>query len=284
MAERQVFASAFARLNCYRSGGQKWGGIVDLKSILERKWRNFVLSCEDKILTVQLNTEGFERNDFNGAVIAELAELAVLLHRNIEFNVVLLCGRADVFSAGSDPQDFRSRFSAPTLLERRRDVMPGADMIEAWSKIEAITIAAIDGRCRGAACVLSIVCDFRIMGEGVEFFFPEVPNGMILGWGAIPRLTALVGPSRCKQMVMFGDAIDAKTSADWGLADEIAPAGEALAVGKRWAQKIAQLPALAVRMTKESVDTHSTALQAMSATADRNRYLLAGQVRVGLMS
>ena len=82
------------------------------------------------------------------------------------------------------------------------------------------TIAAIDGRCRGAASVLAVHCDFRIMGEGVEFFFPEVPAGMILGWGAISRLVALCGPSRTKQMVLFGEFLDAKTCANWGLADE----------------------------------------------------------------
>lgn len=256
---------------------------MKVDQILEHEWRNFNLSFDDRILTVRLDTEGFERNDFNAAVIDELADLADLLHRNIEINVVLLCGRSDVFSAGSDPKAFERRFSAQTLLERRRDVMPGADMVEAWSKIEAITIAAMDGRCRGAASVLSVACDFRIMGEGVEFFFPEVPNNMILGWGAIPRLTALAGPSRCKQMVMFGEFLDAATCANWGIADGIAPAGKAAVVGRRWAEKVTRLPPLAVRMTKEAIDSYSTALHGMAATADRNRYLLAGHVRSGLM-
>lgn len=251
--------------------------------IVGRKWRNFRLSLEDKILTVRLQTEGFERNDFNAAVIDELGELAGLLHRNTDFNVVLLCGRPDVFSAGTDGKAFEKRFSADTLLERRRDTMPGADMVEAWGKIEAVTIAAIDGRCRGAASVMSVNCDFRIMGQGVEFFFPEVPAGMILGWGAIPKLVTLAGASRTKQMVLFGEFLNAETCQAWGLADELAPAGEAEAVARRWAEKVAKLPALAVRMTKEAVDSYSTALNALYNSADRNRYLLAGHVRAGLM-
>lgn len=249
---------------------------MKLQEILERQWRNFNLSFDNKILTVQLDTEGFERNSFNRAVIIELTELAVLLRRNPEINVVLLCGHSDVFSEGSDPNDFSSRFSAPTLLEKRHDVMPGPDMVEAWQKIEAITIAAMDGRCRGAACVLSISCDFRIMGQGVEFHFPEVPHGMTLGWGTIPRLTDLVGPARCKQLVLFGDFTSAETCASWGLADEVAPAGEALKVGRRWAERVAQMPPLSVRMTKETIDTYSTALHGLGATADRDRYLMAG--------
>lgn len=256
---------------------------MKIEDILAQGWKHFNLSLDDRILTVQLDTKGFENNDFNAEVIDELKRLGVLLHRNIDINVVLLCGRSNVFSAGTARDAFNLRFSAPTLLERRHDVMPGADMSEAWSKIEAITIAAIDGRCRGAASVLSVACDFRIMGEGVEFFFPEVPNGMILGWGAIPRLVELAGPSRTKQMVLFGEFLSAATCEKWGLADEIAPAGEAHAVARRWAEKVTRLPALAVRMTKEAVDAYSTALHAMSNVADRNRYLLAGHIRAGLM-
>lgn len=254
---------------------------MKLQDICERKWRNFNITFGDGILSVQLDTEGFAKNDFNAAVIDELAELARGLHRNTEVNAVLLCGRSDVFSAGSDSSAFRERFTAGSMLERRRDVMPGADMVEAWGRIEAITIAAIDGRCRGAASVLAVNCDFRIMGEGTEFFFPEVPHGMILGWGAIARLVALAGPSRVKQMVLFGEALDAQKCAAWGLADEIAPAGEAEAVGRQWARKVADLPPLAVRMTKEAVDSLSTAFDSFFAAADRNRYLLAGHTITG---
>ncbi len=256
---------------------------MKLQDIIEQKWRNFNLSFDDKILTVQIDTEGFERNNFDATVINELAELARLLQRNTELNVVLLSGKSNVFSEGSEAGAFAKRFSAPTLLERRRDTMPGADMVDAWSKIEAITIAAMDGRVRGAASVLSVNCDFRIMGEAVEFFFPEVPHGMILGWGAIARLIALAGPSRVKQMVIFGEFLDAATCEKWGLADEIAPAGKAAEVGRRWAEKVTRLPPLAVRMTKEAVDSYSAALNAMFASADRNRYLLAGHARVGLI-
>ena len=259
------------------------GGAVKIDEILNQGWQHFNLSLDNKILTVQLDTKGFERNDFDASVIDELRQLGVLLHRNIDINVVLLCGRSDVFSFGSDPKAFKLRFSPETMLERRHDVMPGADMAEAWSKIEAITIAAIDGRCRGAASVLSVACDFRIMGEGVEFFFPEVPNGMILGWGAIPRLVELAGPSRTKQMILFGEFLSATICEKWGLADEIAPAGESHIVAQRWAEKVTNLPPLAVRMTKEAIDTYSTALHASAAVADRNRYLVAGHIRAGLL-
>ena len=254
---------------------------MKIEEIVGREWRHFRLALDGRILTVQLATAGYERNDFDAGVISELADIAGMLHRNTEVDVVILTSAKDVFSAGTAPSAFAERFSAPTMLERRHDAMPGADMVEAWSKIEAITIAAIDGRCRGAASVLSVNCDFRIMGEGVEFFFPEVPAGMILGWNAISRLVALCGPSRTKQMVLFGEFLDAKTCDSWGLADEIAPAGEAHVVARRWAEKLAALPPLAVRMTKEAVDSHSTALDSMSSAADRYRYLLAAHVRLG---
>jgi enoyl-CoA hydratase len=252
-----------------------------IKDVASRVWRNFRLSLDRRILTVALEMEGSDRNDFNAQAIEELTELAHSLHRSTEIDVILLTGRSDVFSAGTNPAVFKERFAAGTLLERRRDTMPGADMVEAWGRIEAVTIAAIEGRCRGAASVLALHCDFRIMGDGVEFFFPEVPNGMILGWGAIPRLVALIGPARTKRLVMLGDPLDAATCKGWGLAEEATAKGESMSEALKLAQKLAKLPSLAVRMTKEAVDAHATAHNAAAISADRYRYLLAGHVRAG---
>ena len=55
------------------------------------------------------------------------------------------------------------------------------------------------------------------------------------------RLAARAGPSRVKQMVMFGEFLGAATCKKWGLADEIAPAGEAAEVGWPRQGRIARL-------------------------------------------
>ena len=127
----------------------------------------------------------------------------------------------------------------------------------------------------GAALVLS--CDFRVMGEGAYLRLPEVPLGMNMSWRSIPKIVALVGPSRAKQFVMFGEAVDAEKSLAWGFADEATPKREALAAARRWAAKVAALPPLPIRMTKEAVNAITAATAHASIYMDRDQYLLAAR-------
>ena len=151
--------------------------------------------------------------------------------------------------------------------------MAGPDLCRAWEEIEAVTIAAVEGYCIGGAAALVVACDFRVMGAEAYLRLPEVPLGMNMSWRSIPRIAALVGPSRTKQFVMFGEAIDAERCAAWGFADEVTAKGEALEGARRWAAKVAALPPLPIRMTKEAVNAVTAATAAASIYMDRDQYL-----------
>ena len=195
------------------------------------------------------------RNALNGELMEELTEAAALLRLRTDVRAVILTGaRTATSRPGRTCRPARQRLAQPSLIENRRAVMAGPDLCRAWREIEAVTIAAIEGYCIGGAAALVISCDFRVMGEGAYLRLPEVPLGMNMSWRSIPRIAALVGPSRAKQFVMFGEAVDAATCADWGFADEAVEKGAALAAAWRWADKVAALPPIPVRMTKEAVN------------------------------
>jgi enoyl-CoA hydratase/carnithine racemase len=108
---------------------------------------------------------------------------------------------------------------------------------------------------------------------------------MNMSWRTLPKLVALAGPSRAKQFVMFGEAADAQRCLAWGMADEIVESGEALAGARRWAEKVAALPPLPVRMTKEAISAISAATAQAGIYMDRDQYLLAsrsGDYREGI--
>ncbi len=115
------------------------------------------------------------------------------------------------------------------------------------------------------------------MGASAYMRLPEVPLGMNMSWRTLPRLVALVGPARAKRFVMFGEAADAAACLDWGMADEVVADGEALAAARRWAEKVAALPPLPVRMTKEAVSAIAAATAQASIYMDRDQYLLASR-------
>ncbi|MEO8113639.1 MAG: enoyl-CoA hydratase/isomerase family protein [Phenylobacterium sp.] len=244
----------------------------EVDRLFDAPWRHIAVTRREAIVEVALaRTEA--RNALNGALMEELTEAARLLRLRPDVQVVILTGAETYFSAGADLSGVEAR---PTgLLDARRAVMAGPDLCRAWEEIEAVTVAAIEGYCIGGGCALVAACDFRIMGEGSYFRLPEVPLGMNMSWRTLPRLVALAGPSRTKQLVMFGEAVDAAKCLAWGLADEVTPTGGSLAAARAWAEKLAALPPLPVRMTKEAVNAIAGATAHAAVHMDRDQFLLA---------
>jgi enoyl-CoA hydratase/carnithine racemase len=237
-------------------------------------WKFIKVSDLDGIIIVQIARPD-ARNALNSGLMAELTTFARHYRRTPTTRVVILTGQDRYFSAGVQLGAAQAAPSAPvSLLEQRSMAAAGPDLCKAWEEIEAITIAAIEGFCVGGACALVLACDFRIMGQGSFMRLPEVPLGMNMSWRTLPRLQSLIGLSRAKQMVLFGEPISAETSIHWGLADETCPQGEALNHAKAWAKKVAALPPIPVRMTKEALNAAANANADAVSFMDRDQFLL----------
>jgi enoyl-CoA hydratase/carnithine racemase len=241
--------------------------------VFDRLWANLVVTRNGPIATVALHRPE-ARNALNTSLMQELTEIARALRLRSDVLAVILTGGAQYFSAGADLGGVQSRTSAPTLMQTREQIALGPDMCRAWEEIEAVTLVAIEGYCIGGGCALAVACDFRIMGRRAYMRLPEVPLGINMSWRSIPRITTLAGPSRAKRFVMFGEPADADTCLSWGMADEVTETGGALTVAGDWARKVAALPPLPVRMTKEAVNATANAHHAATSFMDRDQYLL----------
>jgi enoyl-CoA hydratase/carnithine racemase len=244
-----------------------------MDELFDRTWTHIAVGRREAIAEVAL-ARPEALNALNALLMEELTEAARLLRRRTDILAAILTGADSYFSAGADLSASQARAAQPTLLEARRTVMAGPDLCAAWEEIEAVTIAAIEGYCIGGGSALAVSCDFRVMGASAYMRLPEVPLGMNMSWRTLPKLVALAGPSRAKQYVMFGEAADAQRCLAWGLADEVAEAGQALAAARRWADKVVALPPLPVRMTKEAIGAISAATAQASIYMDRDQYLL----------
>jgi enoyl-CoA hydratase len=240
--------------------------------LFDTPWRHIRVTRQDAWVEVRIDRPA-ARNALDTALMEELTEAARLMRLRTDFSAVILTGGESYFSAGADLNGSRERADL-TLIEARRSVMVGPDLCRAWDEIEAVTIAAVEGYCIGGACALALACDFRVLAEGAYMRLPEIPLGMNMSWRTLPRLAALCGPSRAKQFVMFGEKADAARCLDWGLADEVTAKGGALAAARAWAAKVAALPPLPVRMTKEAINAIAGAGAQASIYMDRDQFLL----------
>lgn len=241
----------------------------------ETKIGEFVRIARDGAIATVTMDRGDGRNAMSRQLILEMTEAARSFADDIETQAVIVTGKG-AFTAGADLKDpAMDRRRAPGLLERRQMIRIGPDLCDTWEKVEQLTICAIEKYCIGGGGALAAACDFRIMARSSHMRLPEIPLGMNMSWHAVPRLVSLIGPSRAKQFVIFGEKVEAAQALAWGLCDEVAPDGEALAHARKWAERIAKLPPNAVRMSKQSVNAAANALHAAVTYMDLDQYALA---------
>src|ERR1700761_2998297 len=232
------------------------------------------IARDGAVATVTLD-RGDGRNALSRQLILELTEAARSFADDLETQAVILTGAGGFTAAAALKDPALDRRKATGLLERRHMVRLGPALCDAWERVEQVTICAIEKFCIGGGAALAAACDFRIVGRGAHFRLPEIPLGMNMSWHAVPRLVSLIGPSRAKQLVIFGEKVEAAQALAWGLADAVADDGEARAAARRWAAKVAALPPNAVRMSKVSVNAAANALHHAVTYMDADQYALA---------
>ena len=219
---------------------------------------------------------GDGRNALSLALCRELTDAARSFDDDPDVSAVILAGAPTVFSLGADLTDAELRRSREArLAERRLAMQTGGRLCRAWEEIEAMTIAAIEGWCVGGGAALALACDLRVAGADARFYVPEIERGMNLQWGAVPRLTRLVGPARAKRVAVLAEKLDAARAEQWGLVDECVPAGGALEAALAFAARAAELPPVPLRMIKQAVNAAAFALDRAVSHADFDQFALA---------
>ena len=112
-------------------------------------------------------------------------------------------------------------------------------------------LAALKGGAIGGGCELALAADIRISDTTLKMALPEILYGVLPDTGGTQMMTALIGPSRTKYMVMTGRRIGAVEALEWGAVDFVVEPeildGRALEI----AQEIAAKPPINLAMAKE---------------------------------
>ncbi|MGE0874062.1 MAG: enoyl-CoA hydratase/isomerase family protein [Burkholderiales bacterium] len=229
----------------------------------------------DGIHTVRINRPA-QRNVLSIELMQALTQTAQQLQEAPDCRAVILAASGANFSAGVDLKDPRRwNLDKASLAERRAFPYVGERMCQAWEDIPAMTICAIEGYCVGGGAALAICTDFRIVGASAYLRFPEVAIGLPLSWGALPRLVRLLGPVRAKRAIILCEKLVGAQAVEFGLADMLAADGQAYAEAQALAARIAALPEVAVKMSKEAINVTSNALNRLGSYMARDQVTLA---------
>ncbi|HEX2813961.1 MAG TPA: enoyl-CoA hydratase/isomerase family protein [Sphingopyxis sp.] len=115
-------------------------------------------------------------------------------------------------------------------------------------------IAALKGGAIGGGCELALAADIRVSDTTLKLALPEILYGVLPDTGGTQMMTALIGPSRTKYMVMTGRPIDAPTALEWGAVDFVVAREELDDRALEIARDIAARPPINLAMAKEMVN------------------------------
>jgi enoyl-CoA hydratase/carnithine racemase len=143
-------------------------------------------------------------------------------------------------------------------------------------------IASVQGHAVGGGCELSMYCDMTIAAEGAKFGEPEVRfsntgPGIVMPW--------IIGYKRARELLYFGDMIDAETALRYGMINKIVPAEELREATLNYARRMALVSPEALAATKLSINRGADLAgfrNAMMAGLDVVAPLYAAKTEAGL--
>lgn len=181
-------------------------------------------------------------------MLAFVDELEALTKRD-DLRAVVLTGAGDkAFIGGADifemaALDAERAEGFITLVHRTCDVL---------REIPVPVIARINGYALGAGLEVAAACDLRIASSNAVFGMPEVKVG-IPSVVEAALLPGLIGWGRTRELLLFGENIDAATALSWGLVEQVvAPDAIDAAVEARLDALLAAGPQ-AVRLQKKLI-------------------------------
>lgn len=188
--------------------------------------------------------------------LSEAAVLALGEHlRNIESDAAIratvITGSAPGFCAGSDLKEL-GNMSFREMCEHEADT---GFFCRSIARLSKPVIAATEGFALGGGFVFAASCDLVVSSESCRWHLPEVEIGWIPPWG-LETLVARVGPVQARRLTWGPEAFDGIEAHRLGVADYVAPDGEALQRAIELAQRIASMPDLAVTAVKQYFAPH----------------------------
>jgi enoyl-CoA hydratase/carnithine racemase len=186
---------------------------------------------------------------------------------------VIFTGGPNVFSAGADVNEMPGTDPAAVVEHYHAT----GDFAERVAALPAPTISAIAGWCVGGGLELALATDFRVVEHGVTFGLPEVELGILPSWGGTQRLVRLLGPARAKEMILIRTRFGAEEAQALGLVTELVADGTSLERALTLARRLSELPALAVKVTREVIDAMPETSQRAGLALERLAYGLLAQ-------
>lgn len=162
--------------------------------------------------------------------------------------VLVISGRADMFSGGADLQSILDMDSETYL----KYVETEYALFRAIEVLPILTVAVIaGGSCIGNAAEIALACDFRVAADSIRIGWPEIHVGFV---APSQRLSRFVGIGRAKEILFTGRLLKAHQAVEFGLLTTVVAADEVAAATTKLVDELAGRAPVSVRVTKAGIE------------------------------
>lgn len=183
-------------------------------------WKTLKLEESGAVCTLTLNRPE-AGNRINVLMVRELEEACYLLEDESPASLVVLRGQPGCFTQGIDLSEF-SLHRVPDVHGFHR----WEKALEALERLKKVTVAMIEGPCRGGGVQLALACDLRLATSEATLQLDEVKMGFLPGM-ACYRLPRFVGLGRARDLLFSGRPLEAGEALALGLVDRLCPPEQA---------------------------------------------------------
>ena len=184
-----------------------------------------------------------KKNALTAAMYQTMADAIKAAEADSKVRVVLIHGKADLFTAGNDLQDFLDN-------PPRDDNRPVFQFLYGISQAQKPIVAAVAGAAVGIGTTMLLHCDLVYAAPNARLQLPFVNLGLVPEAASSLLLPALVGYQRAAELLLLGEPFSAQKAQEIGLVTEVIPEDQLFGFALAQAKKLASRPAASVRLTK----------------------------------
>lgn len=199
-------------------------------------------------------------------------------------SVVVLRAEGRSFCVGydintGDPEKEKSRHDAMKWHDSLTEDM--AFEFAPWDMRKPV-IASVQGHVLGGGCELAMFCDITIAADNAQFGEPEIRFSNV---GPAIIMPWIIGFKKARELLYFGDMIDAATAERLGMVNHVVPLDELQAFTMNFAKRMTLISPESLEKTKLAINRGADCggfRNAMQAGLDIVAPIYAAKTEVGL--
>src|SRR5882762_8727102 len=159
-------------------------------------------------------------NGMTNRMVVEITKALRAVAADPEVRVLVLTGAGRAFSPGADLQAVASNDSPPEDHLHVEDFQAPVILHE----MPAVTIAAVNGACAGAALGFAAACDLRFAAASARFNVAFLDVGVAGDMGGPWSLPRILGAAKARELYFLPGKFDAEEALRIGLVSRVSPA------------------------------------------------------------